>query len=350
MARRLSNAFALAGHQVLLIGSHFDKSSRIENTTDKFLIKLFEFPDKKDFELTTDFMKTRLSFLHTVQEFEPDVIHYHNTNHASIFFLLDIFNQLDRKPKLICSLHDAGGIQALKESPYSKHIIEKTDLFITPSEFMFEETQKLGLVKPSNLKTIILGVPMATSQPRLMADRHDEKCLIVANLEPHKGVSLALAAWRVLLERFPGATLHVVGDGPNLIFLKQYANSLNINESITFEGWIDYEQIIDLLNESGLFFAPVTIPEPFGLSVAEAQMWGVPVVASALGALNEIIEDDKTGFLIPSGDIIGLVEAATKILEDKIRQQTMSLNAHSRAQKQFNFERTIYEYLDLFKR
>jgi glycosyltransferase involved in cell wall biosynthesis len=350
IARRLSNSFALAGHQILLIGSQHEKSTKTQYISDNFSITLFEFPDKKDFEMTTNFMKTRLAFLHAVQEFEPDVIHYHNTNHASIVFLLDILNQLQRKPTLICSLHDAGGIQAIKESPYSKHIIENTDLFVTPSEFMFEEIEKLGLIEPSKLKTIILGVPIASSQPRSMADRDQKKCLIVANLEPHKGIALVLAAWRVLVQRFPEATLHVVGDGPNLAFLKRYVDDLNINNSVTFEGWIEYGQIADLLNGSGLLFAPVTIPEPFGLSVAEAQMWGVPVVASALGALNEIVEDDKTGFLIPSGDIIGIVEAATKILEDKNMQHKMSFNAHKRALEHFNFERTVLEYLKLFKR
>jgi len=119
--------------------------------------------------------------------------------------------------------------------------------------------------------------------------------LFVGRLSPEKGVETLLAAWRLL----PDVPLKIVGDGPMMAWLRRKAAFM---PQVEILGWRPREDVFHLLKGARLLVVPSLWYEVFPMSVVEAFACGVPVVASRLGALAEIVEDSWTGLLFTPGN------------------------------------------------
>jgi glycosyltransferase involved in cell wall biosynthesis len=140
-----------------------------------------------------------------------------------------------------------------------------------------------------------------------------------------------------LIKAIPNVMLLVVGDGPDKEKLKNKAKELGIKNHIIWMGRMDHEEVIKLYTIMDVVVIPSRF-EGFGLSAAEAMAAGVPVIASAVDGLMEIIEDGKTGYLVPVNNSGELAQALIKLLNNPERAQTMGLNGAERVKKMFSFE------------
>jgi L-malate glycosyltransferase len=109
------------------------------------------------------------------------------------------------------------------------------------------------------------------------------------------------------------ARLLMVGDGPELPEASQLARSLGIAADVEFLG--EQDQVVQLLSASDVFLLP-SAQESFGLAALEAMACEVPVVASRVGGLPEVIDHGVTGFLHPVDDLAGMAESAVRLLAD----------------------------------
>jgi len=109
------------------------------------------------------------------------------------------------------------------------------------------------------------------------------------------------------------ARLLMVGDGPELPEASQLARSLGIAADVEFLG--EQDQVVQLLSASDVFILP-SAQESFGLAALEAMACEVPVVASRVGGLPEVVEHGVTGFLHPVDDLAGMAESAVRLLTD----------------------------------
>jgi glycosyltransferase involved in cell wall biosynthesis len=136
----------------------------------------------------------------------------------------------------------------------------------------------------------------------------------VGRLIPHKGVDVLLEAV-ALDDRFRA---HIFGTGPELERLTAMADSLSIADRVTFHGHVDEERIPDVYPQVDVVAVPsVPLPswiEQFGRVVVEAQASGVPVVASASGALPDVV--GESGLLVPPSDPDALQAALSRFLDE----------------------------------
>src|SRR5207248_772983 len=123
-----------------------------------------------------------------------------------------------------------------------------------------------------------------------------------------------------------------VGDGPERARAEALARELGVHGDVRFLG--EQLDVARLLAQADLFLLP-SDSESFGLAALEAMSCGVPVVASRIGGLPEVVKDGETGLLVPPGDGGAFTIAATALLADPARREKMAKAARADALARF---------------
>jgi len=133
-----------------------------------------------------------------------------------------------------------------------------------------------------------------------------------------KGFDLLLRAWARLAGRID-SPLWIAGDGDERAALEGLARDLGLSERVRFLGAVPHPEMLGLLERAELCVVP-SRDEPYGILVVEAQALGVPVVATAVGNLPELIEDGRTGFLAEPTEE-GLVHSIAAAWQNPCRRE-----------------------------
>jgi glycosyltransferase involved in cell wall biosynthesis len=139
--------------------------------------------------------------------------------------------------------------------------------------------------------------------------------LVVGRLRIRKGVDVLLAAMPELLRRHPAARLLIAGDGEHRAALERAAAALALGEAVSFLGRADAMRVRRLLRGAAALVVP-SIYEGMPLVVLEAMEASVPVVASRVSGIPEVVEDGYTGWLVPPEDPPSLASALASALDD----------------------------------
>jgi glycosyltransferase involved in cell wall biosynthesis len=139
--------------------------------------------------------------------------------------------------------------------------------------------------------------------------------LMLAELHTNKGIDIAITALSQLTD-FPEAALVVLGEGEEREALDRQAKELGVADRVALIGFV--EDARSYLSAADVFLMP-SRKEGFPMALLEAGSAGVPVVASDVGGIPEIIRSDETGLLIPSGDPAALASALDELLSDSPR-------------------------------
>src|SRR5580692_801548 len=184
---------------------------------------------------------------------------------------------------------------------WQRRLVEQADAVIVPSVFARERRRELGA--PLDWGRVhVLAPPVRTP----VAATGGAYALVVARLSPEKGVHVAIDACRSA-----GIPLVVAGDGPERATLIQRAR----DSDVRFVGHVDDEQLAQLRAQAAIALAPSLSAETFGLAVAEAMAAGLPVAASRVGALPELLDADA---LVAPGDADALASAIARLAGDRL--------------------------------
>lgn len=166
----------------------------------------------------------------------------------------------------------------------------------------------------------------------------------VARLEPQKGHEILLRA----LARIEDMAweLVMVGEGSLKDYLMDLARVLNIRERVNYLG--AQQDIPAILRDTDIFVLP-SLWEGLGVVILEAGACGVPVVASRVGGIPEMIIDKETGLLVPPGDVEALSHAVRELLQDRASAREMGIAARTRVEQHFTLPQTIEQYKMLYE-
>jgi glycosyltransferase involved in cell wall biosynthesis len=157
-------------------------------------------------------------------------------------------------------------------------------------------------------------------------------------LEPVKGVCYLIEAMAILKNEFPGLRLEVAGDGSLLAALNKEAGSLGVSERVSFLGW---REDLPLVMAGWDIFSLPSLDEGFGVAALEAMAAGLPVVASAVGGLPELVREGETGFLFPAGAPTELASSARELVNDRDKRFSMGIAGRRRAAQHFSVTQMV---------
>ena len=160
--------------------------------------------------------------------------------------------------------------------------------------------------------------------------------ITVANLRPEKGHDVLLDVARLVLARFPDARFELVGDGPERPRLVARAEALGIAGAVSFLGHTD--EVAGQFAQADISALP-SRTEAFPNAALEAMASGLPVVASAVGGLVELVDDRRTGLLTPAGDPTALAGRLCELMADGAWGARLGRAARAAVEARFSFDR-----------
>ncbi|MBD3179710.1 MAG: glycosyltransferase [Candidatus Latescibacteria bacterium] len=155
-------------------------------------------------------------------------------------------------------------------------------------------------------------------------DRFEEPTVVhLGRLRKYKGVEIALRAVKIAREKIENLRFVIIGDGPYREELERKVSELELEDTVRFKGYIDFDELVDYLNRAHLLVNP-SPKEGWGLTVVEANACGMPVVASDSPGLRDSVIHGETGFLVPHGDETSFADRIIELIEDGRTWQKLS--------------------------
>ena len=227
-----------------------------------------------------------------------------------------------------------------------KFAIEESDGVTAVSQYLKDRTiEEFGIRRPINVIHNFID-PARPALNRNMCSRetfapNGEKLLMHAsNFRPVKRAQDVVRVFARVQELIP-ARLVLIGDGPQLRTTQQLVNDLNLSDKVSYLG--EQDQLEPLLSCADLFLLP-SEQESFGLTALEAMNCGVPVIATEIGGLPELVVHGETGYLFPIGETDQMAEAAAALLQDHEQHERFGKKARDRAVQDFNANQIIPQY------
>lgn len=169
------------------------------------------------------------------------------------------------------------------------------------------------------------------------------RIIFVGRLHSQKHVDVLVRA----TARLPGVSVVVVGDGPDRGGLERLTARLGLTDRIRFLGFVPHEQVPGLLRAADVLAMPSRYEE-LGTALLEGMQAGLPIVASDTGGIPQIIENDRTGLLVPPGDPAALAAALTTVLRDRALAARLGQAAHREAAK-YDWSQLARRILDVYE-
>lgn len=361
VATELGIELAARGHQVHFITSSqpFRLTGREANIhfheVSVSTYPLFEYPP---YDLA---LATRMA--EVADFYALDLLHVHYAIPHSVSALLasqmiESHSQLSRRRKLpfITTLHGTDiTLVGLDPSylPITRFAIERSDGVTAISSHLaertreaFDVTSEIEVIRNFVNCDVYVRKPelVREMRPRFAASK-EHLFVHLSNFRPVKRVTDAVEVFARVAHTLP-ARLMLIGDGPDRSAAEQLALRHNVQDRIHFLGKQD--AVHELLPLADLMIMPSQM-ESFGLAALEAMACGVPAIATRVGGVPELIDDQRNGLLFDLGDVDGMAKAAISLLKAPDRLQAMSEAARHTAQERFCTTRIIPLYENYYQ-
>ncbi|MCC6614432.1 MAG: glycosyltransferase [Anaerolineae bacterium] len=170
---------------------------------------------------------------------------------------------------------------------------------------------------------------------------------IISRLIAQKGIDDGLRAFKQVADEFPDGHLVIAGDGALRETLELEAERLQLGTRVHFLGW--RSDAVRVMAALDIFLMP-SLWEGFGLTLLEAMSMAVPVVATSVSAIPEIVAHQETGLLVPPHDVNGLADALRLLMGDSALRHHMGMLGEDRLETHFSAERMIDETQAVYQR
>ena len=203
----------------------------------------------------------------------------------------------------------AGGVIRAEEALVHRHMQDEACMFVN--------SRLLELHQPPTDRTLVRFPGVLTEADFASGERGTSsdpiRLLTVAVLRPEKGIEYLLDA---LVQLGPRFGLDIVGDGPMRDVLEEKARSVAVERQVRFHGYVGNEEHLRRLYRDADIFVLPSVSEGTPRVLLEAMAAGLPVVATHVGGIPELVNDERNGMLAPASDAAALADAVTRIVNE----------------------------------
>jgi N-acetyl-alpha-D-glucosaminyl L-malate synthase BshA len=356
VATELGKALASRDHHVHLLSS--DTPARLGEYQPNLAFHRVESPSYPLFREPQYLLALANKIVQVSREERLDIVHAHYAiPHATAAYLArQILASTggDRVPRVITTLHGTDITLLGSDRSYSETVafcIQQSDGVTAVSESLKQDTyRELGVtcdirVIPNFINCTANRRRDGTSLRARLAP-HGEKIVVhVSNFRPVKRVPAVIEIFAKVCQQV-SARLVLVGDGPDIAEATRLSRTLGVSDRVELVG--EQEQVVPLLSAADVFLLPSS-QESFGLAALEAMACDVPVVASNIGGLPELVDHGVTGFLHDPNDLEGMAASTVQLLTDEAVHDRMAEASMRKAREQYCDSKIVPRYESYYR-
>lgn len=235
--------------------------------------------------------------------------------------------------------------------PYVFLSLKLADLVISPCDYTSANLCQAYGIALSKTRPLHGGVHtsfLRRTQRRAQKEKFNLLfCGRLNGRRPHKTLHILLKAMPHILQRHT-VELNIIGTGPRLDEYTTLARTLGLRRAVHFLGFIDPSDLPAHYARANLFALP-SARESFPLVLLEAMASALPVVATAVGGVPEMVVDGETGFLVPPNDPQALADAINALLDDPEKMRAMGAKGKERVEEHFTWDKVAERMAEYFR-
>lgn len=182
---------------------------------------------------------------------------------------------------------------------------------------------------------------------RRLEDR-EPTLLFLGNLGKGKGTYDLVRAFALVAPRFPRLKL-VCGGVGSIDEVRQFATQLDVRNRVVCPGWLNPERKSAELASGTIFILP-SYAEGMPMALLEAMSWRLPVIATPVGGIPQVVNHDVNGLLVAPGDIDGLAAAITRLMKDPVLRERLGAGARATIESGFSLEEALDHLSSIYRR
>ncbi len=317
------------------------------------------------FSLRSYYLGYMARVAYDLREERPDVVHLYNTPQ-----FVSVVRALNPTARIVLNMR-AEWLTQLERQVWKPHL-ERADVLMGCSEYISTGIRARYPEYTGRTVTVPNGVDVTQFAPT--EQETVPRVLFVGRISPEKGLHVLIEAMRRVVQRVPEATLRIVGreevapaefivgisDDPLVADLARYYRGTSylaglkaqvaeagLTRHVEFVGFVPPDRIAECYRAAAVLTNP-SYSESFGRALIEAGAAAVPVVATRVGGMREVVAEGETGFLVPPGDVQGLAEALITLLQDRALQERMGRAGRQRVVDTYSWESVTDALLDAY--
>lgn len=344
---RWVNSLSEKGIEVILV-SLKEEVETIGKINDNVKVIYLPFGTKLGYYLNVFALKKIIS------KEKPDLINAHYASGYGTLGRLSGFN------KKLLNVWGSDVYDFPNESKLKKRIIEKNlknyTAIASTSYCMAEETKKYLENKSKEIFITPFGVDTEKFKNLNIEKKENEVIIgIVKTLTEKYGIEYLIKAIKELenildIENYKKIKLLIYGKGELKNKLEDLTKELQIEDKVIFKGYISNEDVPKALNEMDIFVVPSILDsESFGVAAVEAMACEIPVIASSVGGLKEVIIDKETGYLVPKKDHKEIAKYLKKLILDKNLRTSLGENGRKRVLENYDWNSNVDYMIKIYR-
>jgi len=293
-----------------------------------------------------------LSIKKKIIEINPDIVHIHGTHYPYSLIVgmvkndystvLTVHGIMGIEYKFNRQLNFLGGLVSFFLEKYAFSKIRNIIVCSPPmKEILENKTEAMISIIPNGIECSEIKnvVPLKLTQPSI---------LFVGLLERIKGPDILIRSIPILKKKYPNIRLYMAGKGSQETILKELSRELDIEDNVKFLGYISGEKKYSYYTSADICAVPSRY-ESFGIVILESMACGTPVIASNVGNIPYLINNDEIGLKCKLGDVDDLAEKIIYLFQDTNLRNEMSLKTMQEAKK-YSWDKIASKTIDLYKK